>query len=293
MIKLIRLSSEPVLMPKKEKSWEASAVFNCAAVYERGLVHLVYRATDTPSNSKDYISRLGYAVSADGVHFNRLEEPILTNDAGQEARGAEDPRIVKIEDVFHMLYTGYSGGDYRICRAESQNLIHWERKGIVLHEQNKDASLFPEKINGKYVLVHRRAPDIWIAWSDDLVSWTNHTVLLNMLTGSAWENKKIGLAGPPVKTDIGWLLIYHGVSQQGVYSLGAALLGLSDPSMVIARQREPILAPELPWEVHGHVPNVVFSCGQAVIGDRILIYYGGADTVIGAAELNFNGIRFD
>ncbi len=295
-IKLRRLSSEPVLKPEADHDWEAGAVFNCAAIYDRGFVHLIYRATDISSNGEDgkYINNLGYAASTDGIHFNRMEVPILINDVQQELRGPEDPRIVKINDRFFMVYTGYGGRfnkDYRISLAVSENLIEWERLGVMLDEPNKDATLFPEKINGKYVLLHRRPPSIWIALSDDLTGWQDHRIVAEPIEGSSWESKKIGIAGPPFRTKNGWLLIYHGVSQENRYSLGVMLLDLEDPSKVIARQRGPILEPELEWEINGHVPNVVFSCGQAVIDNRVLVYYGGGDTVIGVAEMLLDDIR--
>jgi len=294
MIKLRRLSDKPILQPERGNTWEAGAVFNCAAVYENGLVHMIYRATDISSGGDegDFINSLGYAVSKDGLHFNRMRDPILTNDVPQEARGPEDPRIVKIENVFYMLYTGYDGKDFRICRAISKNLIDWERKGIVLDESNKDASLFPEKINGKYVMFHRREPDICLAYSNELENWYNHKRILSPLSSSKWENNKIGIAGPPIKTDKGWLLIYHGTNKEKRYCLGAALLDLDDPSIVLARQKEPILEPELDWEVNGCVPNIVFSNGQVEIENRLLVYYAGADSAIGVAELKRSDIVF-
>jgi predicted GH43/DUF377 family glycosyl hydrolase len=298
MIKLKRLSDKPILSPKKQNSWEAGAVFNCAAICDSGLVHLVYRATDIASNDNDgkYINSLGYAVSRDGINFNRLEEPILVNDVPQELRGPEDPRIVKLGDTFYMMYTGYGGrfeGDWRICLASSQNLIDWQRRGVMLDEPNKDASLFPEKINGQYVMLHRRPPNIWLAYSDDLSRWSNHTLVMETGPDSSWESEKIGIAGPPIKMKDGWLLIYHGVSQNNQYSLGVAMLDLDDPSKVIARQTAPILEPELDWEINGCVPNVIFSCGQVVIGDEMYVYYGGADTVIGVASVKMGEIVFD
>jgi predicted GH43/DUF377 family glycosyl hydrolase len=116
---------------------------------------------------------------------------------------------------------------------------------------------------------------------------------MEALPHSDWEIAKIGVAGPPIKTESGWLLIYHGVSAENRYCLGAALLDLKAPSKVIARQAKPILEPELDWEITGHVPNVVFSCGQVVIGDRLYVYYGGADTVIGIAAIPMTEFRFD
>jgi len=297
-MKLERLSDKPVLRPKVEHPWEASAVFNCAAIHDNGLVHMIYRATDIASSGKEgkYISRLGYAVSSDGLNFNRLEQPILSNDVQQELRGPEDPRIIKMGDTFYMMYTGYGGrfdGDYRICLASSRNLIEWKRHGVVLDEPNKDASLFPERIGGKYLMLHRRVPSIWLAYSDDLESWHDHRLIMEPVPDSPWECVKIGIAGPPIKTEDGWLLIYHGVGPNTRYCLGAALLDPQDPTRVIARQQEPILEAELDWEVHGHVPNVVFSCGHAVIDSEVFVYYGGADTAIGVAALDLNDLRFD
>ena len=297
MIRLERLTNTPILEPKPHHQWEKAAVFNTAAVSDNGLIHLIYRATDITSNGKQgkYINSLGYAVSTDGIHFNRLENPILSNDVPQELRGPEDPRIVKIGSTFYMMYTGYGGrfdGDYRISLATSQNLIQWERQGVMLDEPNKDASLLPEKVNGRYMLFHRRAPDIWIAFSDDLKIWSDHQRIMSRLPESSWESDKIGLGGPPLKTDQGWLLIYHGVSgDPRQYSLGIALLDLDDPTRVTARQAAPILIPELDWEINGYVPNVVFSCGQVVLGNDLYVYYGGADQVIGAAAMSMSDIK--
>ncbi|MBA7565760.1 1,4-beta-mannosyl-N-acetylglucosamine phosphorylase [subsurface metagenome] len=134
-------------------------------------------------------------------------------------------------------------------------------------------------------MFHRREPDIWIAYSDDLKTWYDHTKVMGPVPSSDWKDLKIGINGPTIKTGKGWALIYHGVSKEHVYSQGIALLDLENPALVLARQAEPILEPVLPWEKEGHVPNVVFSCGQVEMDDRILVYYCGADTVIGAAKL--------
>ena len=290
MIKLERLSEQPILTPNKDHAWEKAAVFNCGVIFHNDLVHMIYRATDITSNGKEgkYVNNLGYAISSDGIHFNRLEKPILINDVPQEQRGPEDPRLVRLDDTFYMTYTGYGGrfdGDYRICLASSPNLISWERHGVLLDEANKDAALFPEKVNGRYLMLHRRPPDIWLAYSDDLRHWDNHLSLMQPIPDSRWESEKIGAAGPPIKTKEGWLLIYHGVSGDGRYSLGVALLDLQEPTKFLFRQSEPILEPELEWEINGYVPNVVFSCGQAVIDGKIHVYYGGADTAIGVAQI--------
>lgn len=296
MIKLRRLSSEPILVPKAENGWERAAVFNAAAIYDNGLFHLIYRACDIgphPGCGR-YVSHLGYAVSYDGINFMRLDKPVMTGSTEQELRGVEDPRVVKIDGVYYMMYIAYGGRfeeDFRICLATSRNLIQWEKKGIVLDEANKDASLFPEKIGGRYVMLHRRYPDIWVAFSEDLETWYGHTPIMKPIPDS-WESMKIGIAGPPVKVRDGWLLIYHAVDDNNVYRLGVALLDPSDPTKVLARQKEPILEPELEWERNGYVPNVVFSCGNAVKDGTIYVYYGGADTVIGVAALDMSDIEF-
>ena len=291
MISLQRLSDTPILSPIPHHPWEAAAVFNSAAILHDSRVHLIYRATNVSSNGRDgvYINNLGYAVSDDGVHFERREKPILVNDIDQELRGPEDPRIVSLDDIFYMTYTGFGGrfdGDYRISLASSHDLIHWERHGVLMDEPNKDAALFPERISGRYAMLHRRPPDIWIGFSDDLRQWNSHIRIMEPRPDSTWENEKIGAAGPPLRIDSGWLLIYHGVNREKHYSLGVALLDADDPTQVIHRQLEPILEPSTDWEVHGYVPNVVFSCGHVVMNDRLLVYYGGADTAIGVAAID-------
>lgn len=298
MIKLERLSNRPILTPDPANAWERAAVFNSAAIYDNGLFHLLYRATDIGSHARfgDYMNSIGYAVSTDGIHFLRLDRPVMIPGADpQERRGCEDPRIVKIGDTFHLVYTGFGNrfdGDYRICRATSKNLITWERQGVVLDEPNKNSSLFPEKINGRYCLLHRRYPDIWIAYSDDLHTWTGHTRILSPIAES-WQDARVGIAGPPIKVKDGWFLIYHATSSaDNSYRLGAALLDSNNPARVLARQAEPIIEPTFVWEKVGHVPNVIFSNGHAVKGDDLYVYYGGADSVLGVAAMRVSDIRF-
>jgi predicted GH43/DUF377 family glycosyl hydrolase len=298
MIKLERLSDTPVVVPDPAQPWERSATFNTAAIYDNGLFHLLYRATDIGCHVRfgDYMNAIGYAVSTDGIHFRKLDKPVLApGEHPQELRGAEDGRLVKIGDTFHLIYTGFSNRfdrDYRICRATSKNLINWERHGVVLDEPNKNSSLFPELIDGKYCLMHRRYPDIWIAWSDDLTTWYGHTKVLSPIP-ETWQDARVGIAGPPIKTPQGWFLMYHAARlADNSYRLGAALLDLKDPSRVLARQAEPIIEPELAWEKVGFVPNVIFSNGHALKGDDLYVYYGGADTVIGVAAMRMSDVRF-
>ena len=263
MIKLKRISDKPVLEPIPEHPWEAAAVFNGAAVYENGVFHYIYRATDIGGHEKygDYINNLGYAASRDLIHWERRPEPILKNDVPQELRGPEDPRIVKIEDTFYMTYTGFGGrfpGDYRICLATSNDLIHWDRHGVLLDEENKNSAFFPQKIGDEYLFLHRRHPNIWLAKTKDLKTFTDHQIIMRTIDDD-WQCVRIGIAGPPVHHPKGWLLFYHAVDKINAYRLGAALLDYENPGKVLARQSRPVIEPELDWEINGFVPNVIFS----------------------------------
>jgi len=293
-MQLQRYAGNPILEPRREHLWEDRAVFNCAVVHHEGLFHMLYRAV-----AKDLVSTIGYAVSRDGFDWLRLDKPVLEPANEFETKGVEDPRVTRIGDTFYMAYTAYSEQGMRVSLAASNNLITWERLGIILPgEDNKDAALFPERIGGRYALLHRRPPDVWIACSDDLLHWTDHRVIMRPRPGT-WEALKVGAAGPPVrspvdptgKTDQGWLLIYHGVDESHVYRLGVALLDLNDPAVVLKQQEAPILEPEEEWELYGDVPNVVFSCGQVLTDDALYVYYGGADTVIGVATADREQVR--
>lgn len=291
------MSEKPVLEPVKDHPWEKAAVFNAAMVHENGLFHMIYRATDIGGHDKygRYINTFGYAVSKDLLTWHRHGKPILSNDVPQELRGPEDPRIVKIENTYYMTYTGFGDRrpeDYRICLATSTDLVNWKRHGVLLDEPNKNAALFAKKINGRYCLLHRRQPDIWLAYSDDLKTWDDHTEIITTRPDS-WEDVRIGIAGPPVQIDAGWLLFYHGVDSTNCYRLGVVLLDRDKPEKVLARQNAPIIEPELSWEIDGFIPNVIFSCATVLHEDRIYCCYGGADTVIGMAYIDLKDIKFD
>ncbi len=211
---------------------------------------------------------------------------MLAPDNEYEIFGVEDPRITELDGTFYMFYTAYSPHGTRIALACSSNLIHWERMGIAIpDEDNKDAILFPEKINGRYAMLHRRPPDIWLAYSDDLLHWTDHQIIMRPRPGT-WESVRIGAGGPPFKTEAGWLHFYHGYNEARVYCLGLALHDLRDPAKILKRQDDPILCPGTPWEYFGDVPNVVFTCGGIETDTDYLIYYGGGDHVMAVASVS-------
>ncbi|MGD0090915.1 MAG: glycosidase [Planctomycetota bacterium] len=286
MLQLTRIGNGPVLAPRKSVPWEKSAVLNAAAIHAGGKFHLIYRAVAHNPGDRNR-SWLGYASSQDGVNFARLEAPVLwPNAVPEESQGVEDPRVVLIGDTFHMCYTAYDLKRTQVALATSKDLIHWQRHGVILSNtvlgNNKDASLFPEKIGGRWCLMHRPEPDIYLSFSGDLRNWTDHTCILK--PEFEWEATKIGAGAQPLKTPQGWLLIYHGVDKKMWYRLGAALLDLDDPRKVLKRQREFILEPRETWELKGDVNNVVFTCGAVLLGTELWVYYGCADTVICLAK---------
>ena len=279
-MQLIRHPASPILKPNPLNDWEALNVFNCGVVYFNDLFHMFYRAQGV-----DYVSRIGYAVSADGVHFNRLEQPVLSPQDEWETRGVEDPRITYLagEGRFIMAYTAYSPLGITPMFAASTNLITWRRIGpLIVGEDNKDHVLFPRQIGGRYVTLHRRPPSIWIAYSDDLKNWDDFRVVMSPRPGN-WDCRRVGAGGVPVETEHGWLVLYHGYDDEFVYRFGACLLDLEDPTQVIARPHECILEPRETWEFKGDVPHAVFSAANPVVDGTVHVYYGGADRVIGLA----------
>jgi predicted GH43/DUF377 family glycosyl hydrolase len=282
-LNLVRHPASPLMYPNPLHQWESLNVFNCAVTQHNGLFHMHYRAQGV-----DFISRIGYAVSTDGLNWNRMEQPILAPHNGlEDYRGVEDPRVTPLDGTFYMCYTAYGANEYFPMIARSENLITWTDVGPLERALNKDHVLFPEKIGGRYCILHRRSPNIWLAYSDDLVNWTDHTVIMTPLADVEWQNKSIGSNGLPIKTEHGWVLIYHGYGEKHIYRHSVALLDLDDPSKVIHRSRSVIIEPSEVWEIRGDVPNVVFSCSNIVVGDQLYFYYGGADRMIGLATAPF------
>ena len=290
-----RYKGNPILAPISENPWESIMVYNAAAIYEGGKVHILYRA----QGSKTGISRVGYASSSDGFNIDeRLDYPIFFPEVGNdlECKGIEDPRVTRIDDRIYMCYTAYgsnTGMVFPITGVQIgvssisvddflQKKWNWsERTYPFFRVDNKNSFFFPEKVGGRYVMIHRIPPHMWIAYSDDLKTWDNQKILMSPKFD--WEFFKIGGGAPPIKTEKGWILIYHGVDSLMQYRLGVALLDLHDPGKVIARYNKPFFEPEEEYEKNGVVPNVTFTCGAVRIKDTIFLYYGGADTVIGVA----------
>ena len=286
-LKLQRHHASPILRPNPFNEWEALNVFNCAVVFHNGLFHMLYRAQGV-----DYVSRIGYAVSADGVDFNRLQQPILWPQSDLEKRGVEDPRVTYLADEgrFIMAYTAYSAQGITPMFAQSRNLITWQRIGpLVTGEKNKDHALFPRRIGGRYVSFHRPPPAMWLAYSDDLASWGSFQMLMEPRPGQ-WDGRTIGAGGVPIETEHGWLIIYHAYDDTRTYRFGAALLDLEDPSQVIHRPQDFILEPREPWERKGDVAMAIFTTANPVVDGTVYVYYGGADRVIGLATCQLDDL---
>ena len=286
-----RFEGNPILTPVVNHAWESRMVFNPAAVYLDNRVHILYRAI-----GEDGVSRLGYASSSDGYHIDeRLPHPVFEPALPVEKNGCEDPRLTEMEDRCIMTYTAY-GDIYQIglTTISIENMQNkkwdWEERFFPFPNiRNKNAVIFPRRVNDRYLMCHRLDPDIYIAYSDDLRTWED-TILLMRPRSGFWDCVKIGAAGPPIELDEGWLLVYHGVDVKKTYRLGVTILDKENPERVVYRSKIPILEPTEDYERFGFVPNVVFSCGAILLDGKLLIYFGCADSVIGVATFDLDEI---
>jgi len=318
-LSLERFDGNPILKPDAKHLWETKAVFNPAAIYEGGKVHILYRAIGDTD-----VSVLGYASSVDGLHIEeRPDKPVYVPrepfeganpsqpyvsgspgiyiSGGGGMGGCEDPRLTKIDDRVYITYVAYDGHSpprVALSSIHIDDFLHkkWNWKKPVLisppYKVDKNACILPEKIKGKYVIFHRIFPNILIDFVDDLefdgkTRWLEGQYKIPIRSlGSDWDSLKVGCGPPPLKTRDGWLLIYQAVCRrdESRYKMGAMLLDLKDPTKVLARSRNPILEPVASYENEGWKAGVVYPCGAVVIDDRLFVYYGGADMVVCVAS---------
>jgi len=295
--KLNKYQKNPILQPVANEGWQAQAVFNSAALFENNKFHLLYRAM-----SLDNTSTIGHATSDNGLDFypasrDPVYVPRMEFESKKRANdfsGCEDPRITKMENKLYMFYTAYDGiSPPKVAMTSikvddfNQNRWIWSQPALISDPNfdNKNACLFPEKVGGQYVIMHRvLGREIALDFLNDL-SFSQGKLLEKegALTPreNSWDSAKIGIAGPPIATEKGWLLVYHGVSQSDRhYRLGYMILDKTDPFRVLYRAPFPILEPEAVFETNGIVNNVVFSCGSVVLNHTLYVYYGGADKVM-------------
>jgi predicted GH43/DUF377 family glycosyl hydrolase len=323
-MKLQKSDKNPLLSPNKENAWENLAVCNPGAWHEDGKFYLLYRAA---GDDPEHIIRFGLAESKDGENFERVSNDPAFGPSidGPDMGGVEDPRIVKFGKEFYVTYAyrPYPPGQYwtfahdvvrtpetgadapKVYReniansglAVTTDFKTWRRLGRITRPSldDRDVIFFPEKINGKYYMLHRpkewvgpeygcEYPSIWITASEDLMMWEAPSqILLEGLEGT-WE-EKVGGSTPPLKTDEGWLVLYHGVENggQGFYRVGVALLDLNDPTKVKFRLKDWIMEPEYDYETEGFYNGCVFPTGNMILEDKLYVYYGAADKYIGLA----------
>jgi len=288
-----RLSVRPILAPRPS-SWESAGTFNPAVIRHNRKFVMLYRAQDAEGTS-----RLGYAESSDGIHFTRRSRPVLSPETEYEKDGGvEDPRLVRFGDTFYLTYTGYNKRDAQLCLATSKDLLHWERKGIILpaYKGNwnvgwtKSGAMVPEKIGGKYWMYFLgtsadKTDQTGLAYSSDLTHWREATTapVLPRRPGK-FDSRVVEPGPPPLLTKDGIVLIYNGADDRLVYRTGVAVFDRRDPTRLLWRSEESLFSPELDWEKTGQIPNVVFVEGMIPQGNRYLLYYGGADKYVGVAE---------
>ncbi|NQV32418.1 MAG: glycosidase, partial [Phycisphaeraceae bacterium] len=237
------------------------------------------------------LSHLRLASSDNGIDFEVHNDKNIFGLGDHETFGIEDCRVTHIDGTYFLTYTAVSDNGYGVGMISTTNWSDFHRHGIIISGPNKDCAFFNEQINEKYYCLHRPSMtivggnDIWLAQSSDLEHWGKHQCIARTRPGM-WDSVRIGAGASPIKTEKGWLEIYHGADEDNRYCLGALLLDLADPSRVIARSKEPILEPEMAYEKSGFFGNVVFTNGHIVDGDKITLYYGASDEFICAARLS-------
>ena len=295
-----RYQGNPIILVG-DMPYRSNAVFNAAATRIDGETLLLMRVEDRRG-----ISHLTIARSKDGLTDWRIDpDPTLRpcpEKHPEEIWGIEDPRITYMDELgsWAVVFTAYSRGGPVVSLATTNDFKTYDRKGVVMPPEDKDAALFPVRFNGRWAMIHRPVPGfvgigahMWISFSPDLKHWGDHQILLQAREGGWWDANKIGLSPPPMKTEKGWLILYHGVRQTAsgcIYRLGLALLDLEDPTRVLARSDEWVFAPEADYEIAGDVDKVVFPCGWLSQGDAIRLYYGGADKCIALASARLSEV---
>ncbi len=317
---LERHENNPIIEPREGNYWEMKATFNPGAIYADKRVHLLYRAL-----GGDDVSVLGYASSADGATFSeRPDEPAYKPPASKKIvhkasetppinaayfsgggwnGGIEDPRLVLIDGTVYLTYTAFDGwGSIRIAVSSiglddflQKDWGQWRKPAFISPpgEIHKNWVLFPEKINGKFAILHSISPKISIAYVDDLEDFDEEGNFIRsryerVVRTDVWDSWIRGAGPPPIRTDLGWLLFYHAmdIRDPNRYKLGAMILDINDPAKILYRSRSPVLEPDFDYENNGFKSGVVYSCGAVVKDGELYVYYGGGDSVTCVAMAN-------
>lgn len=299
-----RVPNNPIIVPDQSHKWEAKATFNPAAIDLGGKVHILYRGL-----SEDNTSSIGYALSSDATSIDeRLPEPVYIPTEDFETKkiegansGCEDPRITKIGENLYMCYTAFDSigpPQVAVTSIGTKDFLSrrwkWKKPEIITPRgiDDKDTCIFPEKVRGKYLILHRIGTDIcgdFLKSLDFKTETVNKCIRIFGPRPGMWDGARVGITAPPVKTKKGWILLYHAISEHHhTYRIGAVLLDQKDPTIVLSRSADSIFSPEEPFEKEGIVGNVVFPCGMIVRDGLVYIYYGGADKVVGVATMELD-----
>ena len=289
------------ILSREHWPYPINSVFNAAAVQlADGDTLLLCRVED-----RSGLSHLCAARSANGIDDWRIDpRPTLVADSKnypEEIWGIEDPRITYVPELeqYAVAYTSFARGGPGVSLALTKDFRSFERFGVIMPPEDKDAALLPRRIGGRWALIHRPmtvlGAHMWISYSPDLHHWGSHKIILEARRGGWWDANKIGLCSPPIETDKGWLMIYHGVRQTAsgsIYRLGLALFDLERPEICLQRGDSWVFGPEADYERNGDVKDVVFPCGQTIgaDGDTIYLYYGAADSSVALATGSIRGM---
>jgi len=302
IVKLKKYEGNPILKPNHNK-WEDRNVYNAAATVYNGKVYLLYRAEGYDELREGLkwecpITRLGLAISENGFDINyRSPQAVFDRDKKDPWReyGCEDPRISKIGDTYYIVFVsmsrfGYTGD--RLGLATTKDFKTFHNHGLIMKEfEQRTSGLLPGKINDYYALFHRPMPNMWISYSKDLKTWERMKCILQT-KDSSWYENKLGIGAPPIETEHGWLLFWHGKNNKAEYRLGIMLLDKNDPSKIIKFQEEPILEPQEEYELKGYVANTVYTNGAVLLKDKFFVYYGCSDKYLSVATINYDEIDY-
>lgn len=291
---LFRRHDDNPILTARDWPYPAHTVFNPGAtLLPDGTTLLLCRVEDRRGHSHLCVAR-----SVNGIDAWTIDEtPTMRPEPDlfpEELWGIEDPRITFVDELgkYAIAYTAFSKGGPGVALALTSDFTTFERLGLVMQPDDKDAALLPRRINGNFALIHRPVTDdaahIWISFSPDLRNWGGHKPMLMARKGAWWDANKVGLSPPPIETERGWLMLYHGVRQTAsgsLYRLGIALFDKNEPDVLLARGDSWVFGPETTYEREGDVGNVAFPCGTTLgrDGDTIRMYYGAADTSIALA----------
>ncbi len=289
----VKYEQNPILKPTGD-TWQSKDLFNPAAWTDGETIWLLYRAEDSTGIGKwNGTSRIGLAISKDGFNFAREARPVIEpTEPWELPGGCEDPRVVRINDIFYLTYTAFDGKTARLALASSTDLRVWQKHGLLFPDMGwtKSGAILATPIQGKYWMYFGDT-NIWAAYSTNLLDWTVIKEPVLQPRPDRFDSLLAEPGPPPILTDDGILLLYNGADEASVYTCGQVLFDAQDPTQVIARTEHPFFVPTTDLEISGQVPNVTFIEGLVQYNSRWFLYYGMADSGVGVAVSELQFIR--